>query len=86
MDNPEAEDKDIDKDLLAVVGVVVVARVVVVALVAVIAEMHKVLDMMTHDVTLMCMEEVGGLVIVTIMLVKGQSCNEDLRRFWRAPL
>ena len=77
MDNPEAEDKDIEIQEVAV-NLVVVPRVVVVALVAVIAEMHKVLDMMTHDVTLMCMEEVGGLVIVTIMLVKGQSCNEDL--------
>ena len=77
VDNPEAEDKDIEIQEVAV-NLVVVPRVVVVALVAVIAEMHKVLDMMTHDVTLMCMEEVGGLVIVTIMLVKGQSCNEDL--------
>ena len=79
MDNPEAEDKGIEIEIQEVaVNLVVVPRVVVVALVAVIAEMHKVLDMMTHDVTLMCMEEVGGLVIVTIMLVKGQSCNEDL--------
>ena len=79
VDNPEAEDKGIEIEIQEVaVNLVVVPRVVVVALVAVIAEMHKVLDMMTHDVTLMCMEEVGGLVIVTIMLVKGQSCNEDL--------